>query len=95
MSYHPDHGIHPPFDDLEGYREHLRWQVSRLEAGEIYRYEERSLFEAFEDLLEHCEFLDAELKTEVRAHWWINISASRPEMLYSGKTADEADLLSM
>jgi hypothetical protein len=96
MSYSPDHDVHdPPIDDLEGYREHLRWQVSRIEAGEMYRFEERSLFDTFEDLLGHCEFLDAELKIEVRAHWWINISASCPEMLYSGKTANEADLLSM
>ena len=96
MSYSPDHDVDdPPIDDLEGYREHLRWGVSRIEAGEMCGFEERSLFEAFEDLLEHCEFLDAELKIKVGAHWWINISASRPEMLYSGKTANEADLLSM
>jgi hypothetical protein len=68
MSYSSDHDVDdPPIDDLEGYREHLRWQESRIEAGEMYRFEERSLFDAFENLLEHCEFLDAELKIEVGA----------------------------
>jgi len=95
MSLSPYHTvINPPIHDLEEYKRDLRQSRSRYESGEPDNYAE-GLFECGENLLEHCDFLDQKLKIKVRVHWWINMSTFLSEILYSGKTANEEDMLPM
>jgi hypothetical protein len=90
-----DDAVYPPIQDLEEYRQDLRKLRSGFEEGERDKHMLHELLQCGESLLAHCDFLDKKLEIKIRVYWWIKISVPLSEVLYSGKTANEADLLSM
>jgi hypothetical protein len=96
MPHSQDHDVdYPPINELEEYRQELRNSRLQWDEGERAKYLVQPLLEIGEILLGYCDFFIQKRTIKVRVHCWISTSASLPEILYNGKTANEADLLSM